>query len=58
MKENQAQGKMVSFININDKNVGIIIFSDKIRKGVYSMMQFLRKTKNKTNDYAHWRQFR
>ena len=47
MKENQAQGKMVSFININDKNVGIIVFSDKIRKGVYSMMQFLRKQKIK-----------
>jgi P-type E1-E2 ATPase len=47
MKENQMQGKMVSFININDKNVGIIVFSDKIRKGVYSMMQFLRKQKIK-----------
>jgi heavy metal translocating P-type ATPase len=43
MKDSQKQGKMVSFININDKNVGIIVFSDKIRDGVASMMNLLKK---------------
>ena len=47
MRKNQTQGKMISFININNKNVGIIIFSDKIRKGVNSMMQYLRGQKIK-----------
>jgi heavy metal translocating P-type ATPase len=47
MKENQTQGKMVSFININNKNVGLIVFSDKIREGVNSMMQYLRGQKIK-----------
>jgi len=47
MRKNQTQGKMISYININNKNVGIIIFSDKIRKGVNSMMQYLRGQKIK-----------
>ncbi len=47
MKDNQMQGKMVSFVNINNKNVGIIVFSDKIREGVHNMMHLLRKQKIK-----------
>ena len=43
MKDNQKQGKMVSLININDKNVGIIVFSDRIREGVNNMMKLLKK---------------
>ncbi|MER5175108.1 MAG: heavy metal translocating P-type ATPase [Candidatus Nitrosocosmicus sp.] len=43
MKNKQKQGKMVSFININNKNVGIIVFSDKIREEVHNMMQLLKK---------------
>ena len=47
MKDNQMQGKMVSFVNINNKNVGIIVFSDKIREGVHNMMHLLKKQKIK-----------
>jgi heavy metal translocating P-type ATPase len=47
MRDNQMQGKMVSFVNINNKNVGIIVFSDKIREGVHNMMHLLRKQKIK-----------
>jgi len=43
MKNKQEQGKMGSFININNKNVGIIVFSDKIREGVLDMMHLLKK---------------
>lgn len=43
MKNKQEQGKMVSFININNKNVGIIVFSDKIREGVSDMIHLLKK---------------
>jgi len=47
MKYKQSQGKMVSFININNKNVGLIVFSDKIREGIYNMMESLKKQKIK-----------
>ena len=43
MKDKQTQGKMVSIININNKNVGIIVFSDKIREGFSDMMKLLKK---------------
>ncbi|MGN6709165.1 MAG: heavy metal translocating P-type ATPase [Candidatus Nitrosocosmicus sp.] len=47
IKNKQSQGKMISFININNKNVGIIVFSDKIREGIINMIQNLKKQKIK-----------
>lgn len=47
IKNKQLQGKMISFININNKNVGIIVFSDKIREGIINMIQSLKKQKIK-----------
>jgi heavy metal translocating P-type ATPase len=41
--EFQKLGKMVVLVNINGTNAGIIKFSDKIRNGVVSMIQNLRK---------------
>ena len=42
-KQNQFNGKMLAFVNINDKPVGIIVFADIIRSGVKSMIEHLRK---------------
>ncbi len=39
----QKQGKMVALININGKNAALIKFSDKIRDGVATMIQNLKK---------------
>lgn len=41
--EFQKLGKMVVLVNINGTNAGIIKFTDKIRDGVVSMIQNLRK---------------
>lgn len=43
IREFQKWGKMIALVNINGSNVGIIKFSDKIRDGVVSMIQNLRK---------------
>lgn len=43
----QKEGKTVGLININDTNVGLIIFSDKIRNGVMNMVKNLKKDKIK-----------
>ena len=43
MTEFQKQGKMVALININGKNAALIKFSDKIRDGVVTMIQNLKK---------------
>jgi len=37
-KNNQFKGKMLAFVNIDDKPVGIIVFGDIIRTGVKSMI--------------------
>ena len=42
-KQNQFNGKMLAFVNINDKPVGIIVFADIIRSGVKSMIEHLLK---------------
>lgn len=39
----QKRGKMVALVNINGTNAGIITFSDKIRDGVATMIQNLKK---------------
>ena len=39
----QKRGKMVALVNINGTNVGIITFTDKIRDGVATMIQDLKK---------------
>ena len=39
----QKGGKMVALVNINGTNAGIIIFTDKIRDGVTTMIQNLKK---------------
>lgn len=38
----QKQGKTVALININGTNIGLIIFSDKIRNGVVDMIKNLK----------------
>ena len=43
IREFQKLGKMVVLVNINGRNAGIIRFTDKIRDGVVSMIQNLRK---------------
>lgn len=43
IREFQKLGKMVVLVNINGTNAGIIRFTDKIRDGVVSMIQNLRK---------------
>lgn len=42
--ELQKKGKMVIVVNINGKNSGLIILSDKIRNGVVTMIQNLSKS--------------
>lgn len=37
-KNNQFKGKMLAFVNIDDRPVGIIVFGDIIRTGVKSMI--------------------
>ena len=39
----QKRGKMVALVNINGTNAGIITFTDKIRDGVATMIQDLKK---------------
>ena len=39
----QKRGKMVALVNINGINAGIITFTDKIRDGVATMIQDLKK---------------
>ena len=39
----QKRGKMVALVNINETNAGIITFTDKIRDGVATMIQDLKK---------------
>ena len=39
----QKRGEMVALVNINGTNVGIITFTDKIRDGVATMIQDLKK---------------
>ncbi|HSA74538.1 MAG TPA: heavy metal translocating P-type ATPase [Nitrososphaeraceae archaeon] len=39
----QKRGKMVALVNINGTNAGIITFTDKIRDGVATMIQNLKK---------------
>lgn len=39
----QKRGKMVAIVNINGTNAGIITFTDKIRDGVPTMIQNLKK---------------
>lgn len=39
----QKRGKMVAFVNINGTNAGIITFTDKVRDGVATMIQNLKK---------------
>jgi heavy metal translocating P-type ATPase len=39
----QKRGKMVALVNINGTNAGIITFTDKIRDGVPTMIQNLKK---------------
>ncbi|HEY7109954.1 MAG TPA: heavy metal translocating P-type ATPase [Nitrososphaeraceae archaeon] len=43
IREFQKWGKMVALVNINGSNVGIIMFSDKIRDDVVTMIQNLKK---------------
>jgi heavy metal translocating P-type ATPase len=43
MTDFQKEGKMVALININGKNAALIKFSDKIRDGVATMIQNLKK---------------
>lgn len=42
-KTNQLNGKMLAFVSFNQKPIGIIVFSDMIRKGVKSMIRNLRQ---------------
>jgi len=39
----QKRGKMVALVNVNGTNAGIITFTDKIRDGVATMIQDLKK---------------
>ena len=39
----QKRGKMVALVNINETNAGIITFADRIRDGVATMIQDLKK---------------
>jgi len=39
----QKRGKMVALVNVNGTNAGIITFTDKIRDGVATMIQNLKK---------------
>ncbi len=41
-EQTEAEGKLVSFITINGKPAGAVIFTDQIRPGVPSMIQRLR----------------
>jgi cation transport ATPase len=41
--KNQAEGKMVAFVGINNILVGAIIFGDKIRSGISVMMKRLQQ---------------
>jgi P-type E1-E2 ATPase len=43
VREFQKLGKMVVLVNINGANAGIIRFTDKVRDGVVSMIQNLKK---------------
>ncbi len=39
----QAQGKLVSFIGVNGKPAGLVVFGDRVRPGVPAMMLRLRE---------------
>jgi heavy metal translocating P-type ATPase len=41
IEETQSQGRLLTFVSINSKPVGVIVFSDQIRAGVPSMVQKL-----------------
>ena len=43
IRDLQKRGKMVALVSINGKNCGVITFSDKIREGVVTMIQNLKK---------------
>ncbi len=43
IRDFQKRGKMVALVNINGTNAGIITFTDKIRDGVVTMIQNLKK---------------